>query len=109
MTTLVADGGGGGGGGAPAVVTVTLSNVDVLSVDVSWLVTARPMFALAPIDVGVLPTVVHVEPFADTEPVTVPPLRASLSHCGDPWLPPAMKLVAPPVDERVMNSRLPSG
>src|SRR5438552_7656657 len=109
MTTFVADGGGGGGGGPLAVEIVTLSKVDVLSVDVSWLVTARPAVALDAIEIAAVPIVVHVLPFADTAPVTVPPLRVSFSHCGDAWLLPAMKSVVPPVVDRIMNSMLPSG
>jgi len=49
--------------------TLTLSKVDVLDVDVSWLETIRPMVA-AVTDIGVLPTVIHVDPFADTDAVT---------------------------------------
>jgi hypothetical protein len=88
---------------------VTLSKVDVLSVEISWLVTARPTNALDAIEIVAAPTVVHVLPSADMNPVTVPPLRVSFSHCGDAWLPPPMYVVAPPVADRVMNSRLPFG
>src|SRR4051794_3126209 len=106
-------GGGGGGGGVVVVVlpavTLTLSNVDVSSCDVSWLVTIRPASALAVIDVEVLPTPVHVVPSLDTEPVTVAPLRDSFSHAGIGCDPPAMNVVVPPDAERVMNSMLPSG
>ena len=73
---------GAAGGVVVPAVTVTLSNVDVLSVLTSWLVTARPMLADAGIDVVVLPSVVHVVPLAETEAVTVLPLRASLSQAG---------------------------
>jgi len=73
---------GGVDGGADGVVTATLSNVDVLSVFTSWLVTASPMFADTGMVVVVLPTVVQVLPFADTEAVTVLPVRVSLSQAG---------------------------
>ena len=83
MTTLVDVGGGGGGGGGPeGVVTATLSNVDVLSVFTSWLVTVSPINADVGMVAAVLPTVVQVDPFDETEPVTVLPDLASLSHAG---------------------------
>src|SRR5215510_11603156 len=100
---------GAGGGGGPDPPTVTLSNVEVLSVVVSMLVTASPIVALGDIAVVMLPTVVHEEPSAEMDPVTVLPLRESRSHAGAGWVAPAKYVVSPPVDERVMSSMLPSG
>src|ERR1043165_2043072 len=89
------------------VVTVTLSNVDVFKTVVSWLVTARPTSAVAPIDSVVLPMLVHVLPFAEIDAVTVLPLRASFSQTGVPCDPPAMPMVDVPADDRSRNSILP--
>jgi hypothetical protein len=58
--------GGVGGGGVLPAVSETLSNVDVFSAPVLWLLTISPRFAPAFIDVLVLPTVDQVEPFDDT-------------------------------------------
>ena len=50
---------------------LTLSNVDVFRCVGSWLVTARPKYAVALIaSVSWPPTCVHEEPSADTKPVT---------------------------------------
>src|SRR5262249_40407563 len=100
---------GAGGGGGPDPPTVTLSNVEVFSVDVSMLVTASPIVAFGEMPVVTLPTVVHEEPSPDTDPVTVLPLRESRSHAGTGRVAPARYVVSPPIDERVMNSMLPSG
>ena len=62
---MFAAAGGGGGGGDPPAVTLTLSNVDVLSALVLWLVTASPMLAVAAIDTVVVPTEIHVFPSAE--------------------------------------------
>ncbi len=62
--------------------TDTLPKVDEFSTLVSWLVTARPAYAVEGIDVVVLPSVVQVLPFAETEAVTVLPERASFSQAG---------------------------
>ena len=59
----------------PAAVTATESNVDVFSCDVLWLVTMRPTLALEPRVALALPTVVHVTPSLETDPVTVDPDR----------------------------------
>src|SRR5580765_6028193 len=91
------------------VVTATESNVDVFSCDVLWLVTASPTLAPDPSEALVLPTVVHVEPSAETEPVTVEPDRTSLSHTGAGSLAPASQAVDPPSLVRAMNSMLPPG
>src|SRR5437899_1387257 len=103
------DGGGGGGGGDDETVpTETLSNVAVFNVVVSWLVTINPMFALAGAKV-VVPSAVHVEPFAETEALTVVPLLESFSHAGGACDPYVISVVAAPVDDRVMNSIVPLG
>src|SRR4051794_7085106 len=111
MTTLVdvGGGGGGGGGGPEGVVTATLSNVDVLSVFTSWLGTRSPINADVGIVVVVLPTVVQVDPFEGSEPVTGSPDRTSLSHAGVGCVAPASHEVEPFVAERAMNSIVPSG
>src|SRR5579862_1606391 len=68
-----------------------------------------PTLALAGNEMVVLPTVVHVEPSADTKPVTVEPERTSLSHTGAVSVAPASQDVWPPLADRVMNSMLPLG
>ncbi len=74
-----------------------------------WLVTTRPTLAVVPSVTLVLPTVVHVEPSADTKPVTVEPDRTSFSHVGTGSDAPASQAVEPPSLVRVMNSMLPPG
>ena len=93
----------------PVAVTATESNVAVLSCPVLWLVTASPTLAVDPSATLMLPTVVHVEPSADTEPVTVDPDRTSLSHAGTGSVAPASQAVDPPSLVRDMNSTLPPG
>ncbi len=93
----------------PAAVTATESNVDVFSCDVLWLVTMRPTLALEPRVALALPTVVHVTPSLETDPVTVDPDRTSLSHVGAGPVPPASHAVEPPSLVRDMNSMLPPG
>ena len=75
----------------------------------SWLDTIRPTLALDANETVVLPTALQVVPSAEVEPMTVLPVRASFSQAGNGRDAPAMKLVAPPVVDRVMNSTLPSG
>ena len=70
------------GADPPLADTVTESNVDVLIVDMSWLVTMRPAEIADGNEIVVEPTCVHVEPFVDTDPVTVDPLRTSFSQTG---------------------------
>ena len=89
--------------------TTAESNVDVLIVDVSWLVTIIPASIADGKAIVVEPTGVHVEPSADIDPVTVVPLRVSFSHTGAAWTAPASQLVLPPLVERVMNSMSPVG
>src|SRR5580765_3512701 len=91
------------------VVTATESNVDVFSCDVLWLVTASPTLAPDPSEALVLPTVVHVKPSAETEPVTVGPDRTSLSQTGAGSFAPASQAVDPPSLVRAMNSMFPLG
>ena len=67
------------------------------------------MVALAPIESVAEPTVRHVEPSADTEPVTVDPERTSLSQAGRACTSPAIQFVAAPVEGRVSNSILVFG
>ena len=72
----------GGPGGVDPAVTDTLSNVDVFSTDVLWLVTSSPMTALDASDAVVLPTVRQVDPSAETDPVNVDPDRDNFSQAG---------------------------
>ena len=60
------DAGAVGGAGGVAVWTLTPANVEVLSCDVSWLVTIIPTRAPFGIEAVVVPTSVHVLPLADT-------------------------------------------
>src|SRR5215831_14997430 len=93
------------GAGPPDVVlTLTLSNVDVLSCVVSWLVTARPTRAFAPIVTLVDPICVHDVPSFDSEATMVEPLRESLSHTGAACVAEAMKAVDDPPAARARNS-----
>ena len=66
------------------------------------------MFALAGAKV-VVPSAVHVEPFAETDALTIVPLRESFSHAGGACDPYVISVVAAPVDDRVMNSIVPLG
>ena len=115
VLTPVAPFAGDGVAGVPGAVppleavTATESNVAVLSCPVLWLVTTRPTLAVVPSVTLVLPTVVHVEPSADTKPVTVEPDRTSFSHDGTGSDAPASQAVEPPSLVRVMNSMLPPG
>src|SRR5262245_50881764 len=88
----------------PPAVTVTLSNVDVLSVFVATEQTTRPACTLAPALNAVLPMVVHDEPSSDTDAVTVLPLRTRRTHAGGVLNDVARNVVSAPVAERVMNS-----
>ena len=119
LNPVIRSGGPGASGGAGAgpagvggvvvePVTTTLSNAEVLRTDVSWLPTINPTLADVMATV-VLPMTIQSDPFADTEPVAVLPVRASFSHVGGACDPLAMNVVAPPLDERAMNSMLPSG
>ena len=73
-------------GGRP---TRTLSNDEVLRTVTSWLVVTRPASVVV-IATLVVPIWLHVVPLADTDPVTVVPLRVSFSHPGVACVPPAM-------------------
>jgi hypothetical protein len=72
VPTLVAPSAGFGDVGADGgeddveVWTATLSKVDVLICDVSWLSAIKPTSALAGNDAVVVPTSVQVLPFPDT-------------------------------------------
>jgi len=90
-------------------VTLTLSNVDVLSVVVSWLVTASPTSTLAPIVTPVDPIWVHDVPLSEREATIVEPLRDSFSQTGAACVADAMNAVVDPVDERARNSIVPDG
>jgi len=110
VAAFVGDGDDGAPGAEPPPDDTTAeSNVDVLIVDVSWLVTSIPAATADGNEIVVEPTCVHVEPSADTDPVTVVPLRVSFSHTGAAWTAPANQLVLPPLVERVMNSMSPVG
>ena len=93
----------------PELVIVTESNVDVLLVVVSWLVTISPMEIVAGREIVVDPTGFHVTPSLEVDALTVEPLRTSLSHEGIPGVALPTMLAAAPVLARVMNSRLPFG
>ena len=73
-------------GGSP---TTTLSKFEVLRSVVSWLLIARPA-RVVDIAMLVVPICVHVVPLAETDPVTIIPLRVSFSHAGAACAPPAM-------------------
>ena len=93
----------------PDDVTVTESNVDVLSVDVSWLLTTRPALIADGNEIVVEPTGFHVLPSAETEALTVEPVRTSFNHTGAASAALASQLVLPPLVDRVMNSMSPVG
>ena len=76
------DDGAAGAEPPPLVDTVTESNVDVFSVDVSWLETMRPAEIADGNEMVVDPTGVHVVPSAEIDPVTVEPLRVSFNQTG---------------------------
>ena len=80
--------GAAGGDGGAAVVTATLSNVDVFSWVVSWLVTISPISAVDDIVTLVVPTAVHVVPSGEAKLVTVDPVRTSFNHAGGAWVAP---------------------
>src|SRR5438876_1175893 len=92
----------------PSAVTVTPSNVAVFRIVASWLVTTRPISAFAAVSVDV-PTVCHVTPSLDTDPVTLGPLRTNFTHVGADCGALANQVVAAPVPLRVMNSTPPVG
>src|SRR4051812_47290780 len=71
-----------GGGPLVPAATDTLSNVDVLSFAVSWLVTARPASAFEVIVTDAEPIWVHVAPSSDNDAMMVPAFRESLSQTG---------------------------
>src|SRR5712691_5089485 len=96
-TFVAAGGGGGGGGGGPAVVeTATLSKVDVLSVPLATLQTTNPISAVLPMFNVVLPIVDHELPLADTDAVTVVPLRTSFTQVGVGCMAVPRKVVSAP-------------
>jgi hypothetical protein len=101
-------GGGGGGGGATAPDTLTPSKVPVVGALLA-LQTTRPTSALLAMFNVVLPTVVQVLPFDETDAVTVVPLRVSLSHAGGGCVAVPRNVVVAPVADRVMNSIAPFG
>jgi hypothetical protein len=84
-------------------VTPTNSNDAVLTSEVSWLVTASPVFTKKKNDTSVDSTRVHVEPSDDMKPATDPPedavlpLRTNFSHTGKLAVAPARKVVGAPV------------
>src|SRR5436190_216310 len=100
---------GSGGGGAPPSATDTLSNTDVLSLVLSWLVTASPPSVWNGNDTWMLPIAVHVKPSGDTDAVNNCSARSSISHCGCAQVLPAMNSVGHPVAVRATNSAQPSG
>ena len=75
-----------GAGGDPAhpprygVVTATPSNVEVFTVPLTRLVTARPINVLDGNDTVADPIGVHVTPSGDAEAANVEPVRTSLSQ-----------------------------
>ena len=62
------------------VVTATPSNVEVFTVPLTWLVTARPINVLDGKDTVADPIGVHVTPSGDAEAANVEPVRTSLSQ-----------------------------
>src|SRR5690349_4801346 len=98
-----------GAGRAGVVVTPMLSTDAVVSMPVSWLVTATPTLALPPRTTDVVPIGVHDVPSDDTSPENVDPLRASRSHTGSVREAPARNVVDAPEAGRAMNSMPPSG
>ena len=109
VAAFAGEGEAGAPGGDPAVDTATESNVDVLSVDVSTLLTIRPARMVDGKVIVVEPTCVHAEPSVETDPVTVDPLIDSFNHTGAACTAPESQLVLPPSAERVMNSMSPVG
>src|ERR1700730_11384520 len=97
-------------------VMATLSNVDVFSIDGSWLVTTRPAWrdpspAYISAKFGsVLPSQLHCRPSVGTNPlIVVAPDHASFNQTGICWDPPARNVVDCPSLDRVMNSISPVG
>src|SRR5215831_6086023 len=91
-------------GADAASVTLTLSNVDVFSALVSWLVTASPT-STGPVAASVvLPTEAHDDPSVDTAAATVVPVRVRRSQTAGGCTGPPRYVVSPPFEERVMNS-----
>src|SRR2546421_4559932 len=93
-----------GAGPPEPAVTETLSNVDVLSCVVSWLVTARPASTLAAIVTLVEPTWIHDVPSLDIDAMMEPPLRDSFNHTGAACVADATNAIDDPVDGRARNS-----
>src|SRR5512140_163307 len=93
-------------------VTGRLSNVDVVSCDVSWLVTASPAPIIVVVEktgTEVLPIGDHVDPSDETAASTCCPVRVSRSHTGAGADRPAMNVVLAPWLVRAMNSISPVG
>ena len=89
---------------AATVRTTTLSNVAVASRVVSWLDTPRPRWTSAGIANVSLPTVVHVDPFAERNAVIVLPRRSSFTHIGAVPAPPLVLVDIPPCATRRWNA-----
>ena len=84
-------------GGVLPVFTDTLSNVEVFTAPRVMAAHQRgPGSRTRPSTLSSLPTVVHVEPFDDTDPVTVLPERASFNQAGSAWVAPPRYASQPP-------------
>jgi hypothetical protein len=85
------------------------SKVPVASRLVSWLLTANPTSAFDGRAMVALPTVVHVDPFADTDAVITLPVLVSRTHRGAVPVPPAVLAdVLPSVARRWKARPLPA-
>ena len=82
----------------------TLSNVAVASVETTWLLTARPTSAFAPIVNVSLPTSVHPTPSADTYALIVAPMRSSFTQYGAATSGPVVLALVPPPTVRRWNA-----
>ena len=96
-----------GGGGEVTAPTATLSNVDVFSWLVSWLVTASPTNTVVAMLTVMLPTEDQVVPSPEMYAAMVEPDRARRTHMGADAPAPATKAACAPVLGRSMNSKPP--
>src|SRR5262245_50385617 len=71
-----------GGGDVPPPVIVTLSNVALAVVVLTWLLITSPASTVPARDTESRPTSVHVVPPSDTEAMSIPLVRVTLTHFG---------------------------